>query len=65
MEDVQNPPIERIGALTVNAFMKKTERRSLASALNRRFAAHTLANWRPGDAPGHRRMAGTERGQEA
>ncbi len=48
MEDVLNPPIERIGALTVNGFMKKTERRTLAAALNSLLAAPTFANWRHG-----------------
>jgi hypothetical protein len=48
MEDVINPPIERIGALSVNVFLKKTERRSLAAALNSLLAAPTFANWRNG-----------------
>ncbi len=48
MQDVLEPPIERIGALSVNTFMKKTERRSLAAALNSLLASPTFATWRQG-----------------
>jgi hypothetical protein len=48
MNDVLHPPIERIGALGVNTFMKKTERRSLAAALNTLLASPSLASWRQG-----------------
>lgn len=48
MQDVLSPPIERIGALSVDAFMKKTERRNLAAALNTLLASPTLASWRQG-----------------
>jgi hypothetical protein len=48
MQDVLDPPIERIGALSVNTFMKKTERRSLAAALNSLLASPTFAAWRQG-----------------
>jgi hypothetical protein len=48
MEDVLHPPIERICALTVNAFMKKKERDALAAALNTLLASPSLANWRQG-----------------
>lgn len=48
MDDVLEPPIERIGALATNTFMKKTERRSLAAALNTLLASPTFANWREG-----------------
>lgn len=48
MEDVLAPPIERIGALEVNAFMKKTERRALAAAMNSLLASPTFASWRQG-----------------
>jgi hypothetical protein len=34
MQDVLEPAISEIGVLSVNAFMKKAERRSLAAALN-------------------------------
>jgi hypothetical protein len=48
MADVLEPPIERIGALSVNAFMKKSERRTLAAALNSLLASPTFASWRQG-----------------
>jgi hypothetical protein len=48
MADVLSPPIERIGALSVDTFMKKTERRALAAALNTLLASPTFANWRQG-----------------
>lgn len=48
MEDVLLPPIDRIGALSMNAFMKVGERRTLAAALNTLLASPTLASWRQG-----------------
>jgi len=48
MQDVLEPPITEIGALSINAFMKATERRSLAAALNSLLAAPTFAGWRQG-----------------
>lgn len=48
MGDVLDPPLERIGALSVNSFMKQTERRALAAALNTLLASPTLASWRQG-----------------
>jgi hypothetical protein len=39
MQDVLEPPINEIGALSVNAFMKKAERRVLAAALNSLLAS--------------------------
>ena len=48
MKDVLDPPLEQIGALSVNAFMKATERRALAAALNTLLASPTLASWRQG-----------------
>jgi DNA helicase HerA-like ATPase len=48
MQDVLEPPIADIGALPVNAFMKKTERRALAAALNTLLASPTFAAWRRG-----------------
>jgi hypothetical protein len=48
MQDVLAPPIARIGALAVDTFMKKTERRSLAAALNTLLASPSLASWRQG-----------------
>ncbi len=48
MQEVLDPPIAEIGALPVNAFMKKTERRGLAAALNTLLASPSLASWRQG-----------------
>src|SRR5450432_2782271 len=48
MQDVLEPPITEIGALSVNAFMKKAERTNLAAALNSLLAAPTFASWRQG-----------------
>jgi hypothetical protein len=48
MQDVLEPPVEQIGALPVNSFMKKTERRALAAALNNLLASPTFASWRQG-----------------
>jgi hypothetical protein len=48
MQDVLEPPIDEIGALSVNAFMKKAERRVLAAALNSLLASPTFASWRQG-----------------
>jgi len=48
MQDVLAPPILEIGALSVDAFMKKTERKALAAALNSLLAAPTFASWRQG-----------------
>jgi DNA helicase HerA-like ATPase len=48
MKDVLEPPIEEIGALLVNAFMKAAERRALAAAMNSLLASPTFASWRQG-----------------
>jgi len=40
--------LSEIGALSVDAFMKKSERKSLAAALNSLLAAPSFASWRPG-----------------
>lgn len=48
MEDLLTPPIERIGALPLDSFLKKTERRNLAAALNTLLASPTFASWREG-----------------
>jgi len=48
MADVLDPPMSEIGALPVNAFMKATERKALAAALNSLLASPTLASWRQG-----------------
>jgi hypothetical protein len=48
LQDLAKPPIERIGALTVDAFLPKSERKSLAAALNTLLASPTFASWREG-----------------
>ena len=48
MNDVLEPPIDRIGALPLNTFIKRSERRSLAAALNTLLASPSLASWRQG-----------------
>src|SRR5690606_27493411 len=42
------PPIEKIGALEVNDFLKRKERAALAAVLNNLLASPTFASWREG-----------------
>ena len=48
LEDLANPPVERVGALAVDAFVSKADRKALAAALNGLFASPTFASWREG-----------------
>lgn len=48
LEDLANPPLERIGALTVDAFLPRAERRALAAALNGLLASPSFESWRTG-----------------
>jgi hypothetical protein len=48
MEDLADPPIDEIGALPIDSFFKKTERRALAAALNTLIASPTFSSWRQG-----------------
>lgn len=48
LEDLKKPPISRIGALEVDAFLPKSERKALAAALNTLLASPTFASWREG-----------------
>jgi hypothetical protein len=48
LHDLAEPPIEEIGALPIDAFLPKTERRALAAALNTLLAAPTFETWRQG-----------------
>jgi hypothetical protein len=50
LEDLATPPLERIGALTVDAFLPRSERRALAAALNGLLASPTFESWRTGAA---------------
>jgi hypothetical protein len=48
MEDLADPPIDEIGALPVDSFFKKTERRALAAALNTLITSPSFSSWRQG-----------------
>src|SRR5512133_3808273 len=48
MQDLESPPITQIGALPINSFLRKSERASLAAALNSLLAAPTFSTWRTG-----------------
>jgi hypothetical protein len=48
LDDLAEPPIEEIGALELNEFLPKNERRALAAALNTLLASPTFASWRQG-----------------
>ena len=48
MQDLLVPPIDRVGALSLNSFFRKSERRTLAAALNTLLASPTFASWRTG-----------------
>ena len=46
--DLLKPPMTRIGALPVNAFMSKKDRAALAAALNGLIASPSFESWRSG-----------------
>ncbi len=48
MKDLVTPPISEIGALSLISFQRKTERNSLAAALNSLLASPTFSSWRKG-----------------
>jgi hypothetical protein len=48
LEDLDRPPLDRIGALELDEFLSKRERRELAAALNTLLASPTFASWRQG-----------------
>lgn len=50
MEDLLEPPIDEVGALPLNTFLKKNDRHNLAAALNTLLASPTFATWRQGAA---------------
>lgn len=62
MQDLALPPVTHVGALEVDAFMSRKQRKDLAAALNTLLASPTFASWRqgvtstskPGCAPTHR-----------
>ncbi|HEY2732616.1 MAG TPA: helicase HerA-like domain-containing protein, partial [Polyangiales bacterium] len=48
LHDLTEPPIDEVGALSLNEFISKTDRRALAAALNTLLASPTFASWREG-----------------
>ncbi|MEN9580939.1 MAG: hypothetical protein RJA70_3948, partial [Pseudomonadota bacterium] len=48
LNDVLEPPLDRIGALPVDGFVSRKERAELAAALNTLLASPTFATWREG-----------------
>ena len=48
LQDLAEPPIERIGALPLDEFVSPKDRRNLAAALNTLLASPTFASWRQG-----------------
>jgi hypothetical protein len=50
LSDLNNPPITQIGALDLDSFMPKSDRRALAAALNTLMASPSFASWRKGTA---------------
>ena len=49
MDDLETPPLEKVGALPVDRFLNKKARRDLAAALNTLLASPTFASWRQGE----------------
>ncbi len=50
LHDLSDPPIDEVGALPLNDFLPKSERKALAAALNTLLASPTFASWREGAA---------------
>lgn len=48
LEDVRRPPIDQVGAMSVEEFLPKKDRLSLATALNTLLASPTFESWRTG-----------------
>ncbi|HWA78666.1 MAG TPA: helicase HerA-like domain-containing protein, partial [Polyangiaceae bacterium] len=48
MQDLADPPVSEIGALSVDSFLRKSERSKLAAALNTLLASPTFSSWREG-----------------
>lgn len=48
LSDLALPPIERVGALELDAFISKKDRAALAAGLNTLLASPTFASWREG-----------------
>ncbi len=48
IDDLEAPPIEEVGALTIDEFVPKAGRRELAAALNVMLVSPAVATWREG-----------------
>jgi len=48
LHDLARPPITKVGALELDAFLPKSERRVLAASLNTLLASPTFVSWRQG-----------------
>ncbi len=48
MQDLRKPPIPTVGALPIDEFLPKSERKALTAALNTLLASPTFASWREG-----------------
>jgi hypothetical protein len=48
LEDLARPPIQRVGALEIDAFLSKADRRALAAALNGLLASPSFESWHTG-----------------
>jgi hypothetical protein len=48
LHDLLHPPISHVGALEIDTFLSKADRRTLAAALNALLASPTFASWRQG-----------------
>ncbi len=50
LEDVNQPPVEEVGAMPIDDFLPQRERTSLMTALNTLLASPTFESWRTGAA---------------
>ena len=48
LADLEEPPIAEVGAMSLDAFLPKRDRRALATALNTLLASPTFESWRKG-----------------
>ncbi len=48
IQDLLSPPLESVGALSIDSFVSSTQRATLAAALNALLVAPTFASWREG-----------------
>ncbi len=46
--DLNEPPIDEVGALSLDSFVSKSDRRALSASLNNLLASPTFAGWRQG-----------------